>query len=42
MYTKQIITNPDGSKYVQLTRIETPTTWTEEQERVHNWLNENR
>ena len=42
MYTKQIITKPDGSKYVQLTRIETPTTWTEEQERVQNWLNENK
>ena len=41
MYTKQIITKPDGSKHVQLTRIETPTTWTEEQERVQNWLDNN-
>ena len=40
MYTKQIITNPDGSKYVQLTRIETLTTWTEEQERIQNWLDD--
>jgi hypothetical protein len=36
MYTKQIITKPDGSKYVQLTRIETPTTWTEELQITRN------
>ena len=39
MYTKQIITRPDGSKYVQITRIETPTTWTDDQEMIQNWLN---
>ena len=40
MYTKQIITKPDGSKYVQATRIENPITWTEEQERIQSWLND--
>ena len=42
MYTKQIITRPDGSKYVQLTRIGKEQELTIEQKRVENWLNENK
>jgi hypothetical protein len=33
MYTSKTITRPDGTKYVQCTRVETkPQAWTEEQE----------
>jgi len=42
MYTKQIITRPDGSKYVQMTRIQKPVIWTEEQQRTQNWLDQNK
>lgn len=35
MYRSEIRTRPDGTKYVQCTRInQEPQTWTEDQERM--------
>ena len=35
MYTSETITRPDGTKYVQCTRIEQePQTWSKDQERT--------
>ena len=42
MYAKQIITNPDGSKYIQLTRIDKDQELTIEQQRTENWLDQNK
>ena len=34
MYTSKIITRPDGTKYVQCTRVELTGLWSEDQERM--------
>lgn len=41
MYTSKTITRPDGSKYVQCTRVETkPQAWTDEQEAMQRAIDE--
>jgi len=41
MYTSKTITRPDGSKYVQCTRVDTKTqAWTKEQEAMQRAINE--
>ena len=41
MYKSETITRPDGSKYVQCTRVETkPQAWTKEQEAMQRAINE--
>lgn len=41
MYKSETITRPDGSKYVQCTRVETkPQAWTKEQEAMQRAIDQ--